>query len=229
MLAGMIECICVARDITVIQSGSHDVSRAFIGFIFRVLRCLRVAFVAVAAQARHPTNVLVAVVASHHVHDLAGVPLRVLVLELGVESLVGSAQERIRQFVLLGRREGLGAWEAPRLTRIELCCVFVGAQVHAERELILRELPRLDQVMMIVAVANEVDVKIGGRCHGLPGAAALHHTLELRPGGLDLTARVLWFVQCLVRIGLLEVIVAGQNCPALLAEVGPLERRSVLD
>mmetsp|Transcript_15944 Transcript_15944/g.21632 ORF Transcript_15944/g.21632 Transcript_15944/m.21632 type:complete len:213 (+) Transcript_15944:62-700(+) len=185
-----------------------SVGRAFARFRLLVSGGQSVALVAVASQACHPAHVLVDVVAARHVHDFAGVSLSVLVLELGSKWLVGAAQERVSQFVLLFRLKHLRARQAPRLLRIKLCCVFIRAQIHAEGQLVFRELACFDQVVVLVGVAYEVNVKVRGCRHRLPAASALDDALELGPGCSDLASRVLGLLQAFVCIHLFKVVVA---------------------
>ena len=88
-----------------------------------------------------------------------------LVLELGCKTFVCIVEERIRRLVLASGLEYLGPREAPGLLCIEVCCVFVRAEVHAEGQFILRQFPTFDQVVVIVRIANEVDIKVGRRSH----------------------------------------------------------------
>ena len=60
-----------------------------------------------------------------------------LVLELSIEAFVCILDESVGHFILVFGGEDLGAGESPRLISIEVGRVLVGAQVHAEGELVL--------------------------------------------------------------------------------------------
>ena len=97
----------------------------------------------VTSEIGHPSDILVDVISADHVHDLPSILLSVLVLELGSEGLIRALHKRVSFDVLVLRSEGLGAGVAPGISGVELRCVLVLAQVHAEGQLILGELARL--------------------------------------------------------------------------------------
>ena len=97
----------------------------------------------ITSEIGHPSDILVDVISADHVHDLPGILLSVLVLELGSEGLVCVLHKRVSFDVLVLRGEGLGAGVAPSVCGVELSCVLVLAQVHTEGQLIFCELARL--------------------------------------------------------------------------------------
>ena len=64
----------------------------------------------VASQVRHPPNILVDVVRAHHVHNFAGILLRVLILKLVREGFVCLIEGRLGLLVLVAGREALWSW-----------------------------------------------------------------------------------------------------------------------
>ena len=141
-------------------------------------------------------------------HDLTGIPLCMLILELGRVWLVCTIKASVSLQILILGLEYFGAGGAPWLLGIELCCVFVGAKVHSKGELVFCQLASFNQVMMIVRVANKINIEIGGSCNGLATVSTLNHALKLRASCLNLTTGVTRFCQYLVGIISLKVVVA---------------------